>query len=181
MYTFLGLLNSAKLRCQGLATLVAAVTPGGGGLQFQGKQRYAQVFLWGMNLLPALLHASLAGLFGVPDTLQLRNGHTLHPHEVLCLLTFVVVCFATLFGAHAAWQAFPVDDQLYPELSEGLSECLSGNLSGRGLHTVRFCPFCGSQDLTIGSKALGGDVVRCSHCSMSGFPMELEAGKERSQ
>jgi len=171
----------ANSQCRGLATLVTAVVPGGGGLQFQGKQRYTQVFLWGMNLLPALLHASLAGLFGVPDTMQLKNGHTLHPHEVSGLLTFVVVCFATLFGAHTAWQAFPVDDKLYPELSAGLSENLSSTAARKGLHTVMFCPFCGSQDLAVGSQVLGGDVVRCWHCSMSGFPMELEAMKERTQ
>eukprot|EP00931_Biecheleriopsis_adriatica_P038068 TRINITY_DN21831_c0_g1_i2.p1 TRINITY_DN21831_c0_g1~~TRINITY_DN21831_c0_g1_i2.p1 ORF type:complete len:176 (+),score=28.87 TRINITY_DN21831_c0_g1_i2:269-796(+) len=105
---------TAMSSCAGLALLCEMADPNdeveAGALI--GKRSYVQRFLWGLNLIPAVLHGFLEYFL---EDITLANGTILDPRAQANLSTAAVVCLGSAFVARGAAQAFKVDDPtLYP-------------------------------------------------------------------
>lgn len=99
----------------GLATLCESTHPNDkeACLRMSSKRSYAQSFLLGMNLIPALMHGVVAYFL---HNVTLSTGRKMSSQDQTLWSTAAMVCIASVFISRTAYKSFPVDeDALYAE------------------------------------------------------------------
>mmetsp|Transcript_65751 Transcript_65751/g.116739 ORF Transcript_65751/g.116739 Transcript_65751/m.116739 type:complete len:525 (+) Transcript_65751:85-1659(+) len=141
----------------GLETVVTALSPQAASvMELPVKLLYCQSYLICLRLVPVFF--GLIPLWGFSEVPEPR---------VLEAVRSVIVCIASLLCACLAWYAFPPDERHYPELRSANSEIRPV------LDQVKFCPFCGSDELELNVQSLGAESVHCLRCCAHDVPMRL--------
>jgi len=136
----------------GLQVLVTALNPkAANDMQLPLVQAYCQTYLVGFRLAPVLVGT-------LPLMLEERAFE---------MTRGLVVCMSSLLCTVAARRAFPADERHYRELK------LEPSASKPVLDQVRFCPFCGSDELELEAEKFGTEAAACPRCCAHNVPLRL--------
>jgi len=131
---------------------------------FKTKFIYCQIFLGGLRLAPRACALSLlfSGIY------EQGSQPTAITHSFL-------TCVAALVCAVLGWWAFPTREHLQHEHALASSFTPTGKLqtSKPTLSQIKFCPFCGSNDLKLETEAILSDAASCPNCLARHIPLHF--------
>jgi hypothetical protein len=154
------LISVAMVLLQSFERLLRNLSPLAQKMSTQHKMLYCMTFLAGLRLAPILVHLATM-LSGTEDTIIANIARNF------------IICANSLACAILSLQAYPADERHYPQfIPAGTSA--SSNTEGLTpvLDKMKFCPFCGSENLKLESNA-ETDCASCPRCGAHQVPLHL--------